>query len=90
MSQVVPDGPLLTFLKKFVEFFVSVPSLALGLVAGVIVFIMFVRIPFVGTVIAPILALGAAWYVISKLTEIDDIVKKAKEIFGDDVGRPKK
>jgi len=78
----INTSPIKAFLKKVLALFIAFPSLTLGIVGGIVVFIVIVRIPILGTIVAPILGLGTAWFIVSKLTTVEELVEKSKSIFG--------
>jgi hypothetical protein len=66
---------------KIIEFLKANPKLAASLAIGAAVYLLAHAIPFIGPLLAPLLAAAAAMYTFGTLSSLDDVIKLAKEFF---------
>lgn len=78
-NEVIEVGKIIVM--KIIEFLKANPKLAASLAIGAAVYLLVHAIPFIGSLLAPLLAVGAALYAFGTLTSLDDVIKMAKDFF---------
>jgi hypothetical protein len=78
-NEMIEVGKIIVM--KIIEFLKANPKLAASLAIGAAVYLLSHAIPFIGSLLAPLLAVVATIYAFGKVSSLDDVINLAKEFF---------
>ena len=78
-GEVIEVGKIIVM--KIIEFIRAHPKLGASLALGAAVYVLAHAIPFIGPLLAPLLAAGTTLYAYGKVSSLDESIKLANEFF---------
>jgi hypothetical protein len=78
-GEVIEIGKII--IMKIIEFLKAHPKLAASLAIGAAVYLLTHAIPFIGPLLAPLLAAASAIYAFGSVTSLDETINMAKKFF---------